>query len=132
MGYHEGHFTWPKTRNSRGEQMHSFNAVFSKKGPTAFRSSFATTHRRDRYRVVSHWKKLRHLVIPAHQLGTTKPDLDGKLRISVGNRTISVELRGVLLDGEMKKLNSKFQFGLLSRRSLYSFVTEYVKDGSQF
>jgi len=118
----------------RGEQMHSFNAVFSKKGADGAPQQLCNyaTGEIDTA-VVSHWKNYDISLYLRTNWEQLKPDLDGKLRISVGKQdNFLLNYAVVLLDGEMKKLNSKFQFAYYPGDHFTVSSPEYVKDGYQF
>ena len=118
----------------RGEQMHSFNFVFSKKGADGAPQQLCnyTTGEIDTA-VVSHWKNYDISLYLRTNWEQLKPDLDGKLRISVGKQdNFLLNYAVVLLDGEMKKLNSKFQFAYYPGDHFTVSSPEYVKDGYQF
>jgi hypothetical protein len=62
-----------------------------------------------------------------------KPDLDGKLRVSVGKQdNFLLNYAVTLLETEMKKLNSTFQFAYYPGDHFTVSTPEYVKDGNHF
>ncbi|MDP9081444.1 MAG: esterase family protein [Bacteroidota bacterium] len=137
-----GFFPWVTMKNIyqvenvvyRGEQMHSFNAVFGKKGADGNPQQLcnSTTGVIDTA-VVSHWKNYDISLYLRTNWEQIKPDLDGKLRISVGRQdNFLLNYAVVLLEGEMKKLNSKFQFAYYPGDHFTVSSPEYMKDGNQF
>jgi len=96
----------------RGEQMHSFDAVFSPKGTDGepericnFETGEIDTN------VFSHWKKYDISLYLRTNWNQIKGDLDGKVRVTVGSQdNFLLNYAVTLLEGEMKKLNSTFIF----------------------
>jgi hypothetical protein len=118
----------------RGEQMHSFNAVFSKKGSDGLPQSIcnSTTGEIDTA-VFSHWKNYDISLYLRNNWAQVKPDLDGKLRISVGRQdNFLLNYAVIMLEAEMKKLNSKFEFAYYPGDHFTLSTPEYVKDGNHF
>ncbi|WP_094571085.1 alpha/beta hydrolase-fold protein [Mucilaginibacter xinganensis] len=137
-----GFFPWVTMKNIykaeqviyRGEQMHSFNAVFSKKGSDGWPQSIcnSVTGEIDTA-VVSHWKNYDISLYLRTNWAQLKPDLDGKLRISVGRQdNFLLNYAVTMLEGEMKKLNSTFQFAYYPGDHFTVSSPEYMKDGNQF
>ena len=137
-----GFFPWVTMKNIyaaeqavyRGEQMHSFNAVFSKKGNDGLPQSICNSATGEiDTAVVSHWKNYDISLYLRNNWEQLKPDLDGKLRISVGKQdNFLLNYAVVMLDAEMKKLNSKFQFAYYPGDHFTVSSPEYIKDGNQF
>jgi len=118
----------------RGEQMHSFNAVFSKKGSDGMPQSIcnSTTGEIDSA-VITHWKKYDISLYLRSNWEEIKSDLEGKVRVSVGTRDNFLLNHAVsMLETEMKKLNSTFKFAYYSGDHFTVWTPEYVKDGNQF
>ena len=118
----------------RGEQMHSFNAVFSKKGSDGMPQSIcnATTGEIDPA-VVSQWKKYDISLYLRNNWEQIKSSLDGKVRVSVGTGDNFLLNHAVsLLETEMKKLNSTFKFTYYPGDHFTVATPEYRKDGNQF
>ncbi|WP_428329161.1 alpha/beta hydrolase-fold protein [Mucilaginibacter sp.] len=118
----------------RGEQMHSFNAVFSAKGSDGLPQNICSRTTGDiDPAVFVHWKNYDISLYLRTNWEQIKPDLDGKLRISVGNQdNFLLNYAVVLLDGEMKKLNSTFQFAYYIGDHFTVSSPEYQKDGNNF
>lgn len=115
-----GSFPWASMKNIyraenvvyRGEQMHSFDAVFSAKGSNGQpeRLCNATTGAINPT-TVNHWKNYDISLYLRNNWDKLKNVLDGKVRVSVGNQDNFLLNYAVhLLENEMKKLNSSFQF----------------------
>lgn len=118
----------------RGEQMHSFNAVFSKKGINGLPQSIcnSSTGVIDTS-VVSHWKKYDISLYLRNNWEQIKSDLDGKVRVSVGTGDNFLLNHAVnMLETEMKKLNSKFKFAYYPGDHFTVYTPEYLNDGYQF
>ncbi len=115
-----GSFPWASIKNmyraeravSRGEQMQSFNAVFGSKGSDGMPSQIcdAMTGMINKTEV-EHWKKYDLSLYLRNNWSTLKPDLDGKIRISVGNQDNFLLNHPVkLLEEEMKKIGANMKF----------------------
>jgi hypothetical protein len=118
----------------RGEQMHSFNAVFSKKGSDGLPLSIcnSVTGEIDTA-VFSHWKNYDISLYLRNNWAQLKPDLDGKLRISVGRQdNFLLNYAVMMLETEMKKLNSTFKFAYYPGDHFTVSSPEYIKDGNNF
>jgi len=116
-----GFFPWINMRNVymmehviyRGEHRHSFDAVFSEKGSNGepkqilnYQSGEIDTA------VFEHWKNYDISLYLRNNWDKIKNDLDGKVRVTVGEQdNFLLNYAVKLLDGEMKKLNSTFVFG---------------------
>jgi len=137
-----GFFPWFNMRNIyqmehviyRGEQMHSFDAVFSKKGSDGepqrildYRTGQIDTA------VFEHWKNYDISLYLRTNWDNIKPDLDGKIMISVGNQdNFLLNYAVKLLDSEMKKLNSAFIFAYYPGDHFTIATPEFFKDGNGF
>ena len=118
----------------RGEQMHSFNAVFSKKGRNGMPQSIcnSTTGEIDAA-VVSQWKKYDISLYLRSNWEQIKSGLDGKIRVSVGTGDNFLLNHAVsMLETEMKKLNSTFKFAYYPGDHFTVGTPDYKKDGYQF
>ncbi len=118
----------------RGEQMHSFDAVFSKKGSNGepLRICDYRTGQVDPA-VFEHWKNYDISLYLRTNWDQIKGDLDGKVRVTVGNSDnflLNYAVR--MLDGEMKKLNSAFVFAYYPGDHFTVSTPEFNKDGNLF
>ena len=119
---------------SRGEQMHSFNAVFSKKGSNGKPQNIcnSTTGEIDPA-VVTQWKKYDISLYLRSNWEQIKVSLDGKIRISVGTGdNFLLNHAVVMLETEMKKLNSTFKFAYYPGDHFTVSTPLYRKEGYQF
>jgi hypothetical protein len=118
----------------RGEQMHSFNAVFSTKNSDGTPRALCNSHTGDIDPVtVDHWKKYDLSLYLRTNWDQLKSDLEGKIRVSVGNQDNFLLNYAVhLLDDEMKKLNSKFIFAYYPGDHFTVSTPEYRASGYQF
>jgi hypothetical protein len=118
----------------RGEQMHSFDAVFGG------RSADGTPQRicdvatgAVNTTVFEHWKHYDICLNLRSNWSTLKPDLEGKVRVSVGEQDNFLLNHAVhLLDTEMQKLDTKFVFAYYPGDHFTVSTPEYRKDGSAF
>lgn len=137
-----GYFPWFSMRNIyqmehvvyRGEQMHSFDAVFSGKGSDGLPERICDyqTGKIDTA-VFSHWKNYDISLYLRNNWGKLKSELGGKIMVSVGNQDnflLNYAVR--LLDGEMKKLNSGFVFTYYAGDHFTIATPEFFKDGNGF
>src|ERR1700694_2176066 len=119
---------------SRGEQMHSFDAVFSQKSRNGSPARLCDPYSGviDSVTVV-HWKNYDiSLYLRTHwdQLASS---LHGKIRVSVGEQDNFLLNHAVhLLDEEMKKLDAGFVFGYYPGDHFTVSSPEYQKNGNQF
>jgi hypothetical protein len=118
----------------RGEQMHSFDAVFSAKGSDGqpLRICDYRTGQIDTV-VFQHWKNYDISLYLRTNWDKIKPDLDGKVMISVGNQDnflLNYAVR--LLDAEMKQLNSTFVFNYYPGDHFTLATPEFFKVGNEF
>ena len=118
----------------RGEQMHSFNAVFSKKGIDGMPQSICNSHTGEiDSSVFSNWKKYDIALYLKNNWNSIKPELDGKVRVSVGKGDNFLLNYAVShLEAQMKELNSSFQFAYYPGDHFTVFTKEYSKEGYQF
>jgi hypothetical protein len=137
-----GFFPWATMKTSyqmenvvsRGEQMHSFDAVFSKKGSDGMPESICngSTGLIDTA-VVAHWKNYDIALNLRNNWESLKSELDDKVRISVGNQdNFLLNYPVHLLEKQMKELHSNFQFAYYPGDHWTIFTPEYKKDGNQF
>jgi hypothetical protein len=97
---------------SRGEQMHSFDAVFSPKGKDGNPETICDPRSGEvNKKVFEHWKNYDISLYLRTNWDKLQKDLYGKIRVSVGEQDNFLLNHAVhLLDGEMKKLNTGFVF----------------------
>jgi hypothetical protein len=119
---------------SRGEQQHSFEAVFSKKGGDGCPESLCNPETGEiNSKTVAQWKNYDIALYLKSEWNGIKQDLDGKVRISVGEQdNWRLNLPVHLLDEEMKKLGSRFQFAYYPGDHFTVFSSKYREDGIQF
>jgi len=118
----------------RGEQMHSFDAVFSEKGKDGIPETICNSHTGEiDSEVFAQWKKYDISLYLRNNWESIKSDLDGKVRISVGDQdNFLLNFPVYLLEGEMRKLNSTFQFAYYPGDHFTVFTPEYRKEGLDF
>jgi S-formylglutathione hydrolase FrmB len=98
--------------NCRGEQMHSFDAVFSQKNKDGNPRMLcdAKTGAIDPV-TVDHWKAYDISLYVRTNWNKLQPDLQGKIRVSVGDQDNFLLNYAVhMLEDEMKKVDSGFEF----------------------
>lgn len=118
----------------RGEQMHSFDAVFSGRDANGEpeRICDATTGAINT-QVFEHWKHYDISLNLRTNWSTLKKDLDGKIRITVGDQDNFLLNDAVhMLDGEMKKINANVGFAYYPGDHFTVSTPEYRKDGLTF
>ena len=118
----------------RGEQMHSFDAVFGDKGADGnpLRLCNPVTGELDK-KTFEHWKQYDICLYLRNNWPALKPDLQGKIRVSVGEQDNFLLNDAVhILDGEMKKLDTGFQFGYYPGDHFTVSTAEYRKAGMHF
>ena len=118
----------------RGEQMHSFNAVFSKRGDDGLPLEICN-HETGEINpiVIEHWKKYDIALYLRNNWEDIKPDLDGKVRVSVGDQdNFHLNHPVYLLEAQMKELNSSFQFAYYPGDHFTVHTPEYKDEGYQF
>jgi len=137
-----GIFPWADMKNSfrqenvvyRGEQGHSFDAVFGarNKDGNPIRICDPRTGVIDTA-AVNHWKKYDISLYLRNSWDKIKGLLDGKVRVSVGNQdNFLLNYSVKLLEIEMKKLNSSFQFAYYPGDHFTVSTKEYRKDQAIF
>lgn len=137
-----GRYPWATMKNIyqmenvvyRGEQMHSFNAVFSKKGMDGTPESICNSKTGEiNNAVFSHWKNYDIASNLKNNWEAVKPVLDGKVRVSVGDQDNFLLNYAVhLLEAQMKNLGSSFQFAYYPGDHFTVTTAGYRKDGFQF
>lgn len=118
----------------RGEQMHSFDAVFSAKNKDGNpeRICNAVTGEINK-QTFEHWKQYDISRYVTTNWGTLKNNLDGKIRVSVGNQDNFLLNHSVkLFEAEMKKLNSLFQFAYYPGDHFTVATKEYRQHQASF
>ncbi|MEP6726358.1 MAG: alpha/beta hydrolase-fold protein, partial [Bacteroidota bacterium] len=137
-----GFFPWASMKQAcmqefviyRGEQMHSFDAVFSEKGNdgSPLRICDAVTGELNK-NTFEHWKQYDISMYLRSNWSSLKNDLDGKIRVTVGEQD-NFLLNGPvhLLEDEMKKLDTKFVFNYYPGDHFTVSTPEYRKAGAQF
>lgn len=118
----------------RGEQMHSFNAVFSKRGSDGLPLEICNNETGEiNQTVFEHWKKYDIGLYLRNNWDGIKSELDGKIRISVGNQdNFHLNKPVHLLEAQMKELNSSFQFVYYPGDHFTVGTPEYIEEGFQF
>jgi S-formylglutathione hydrolase FrmB len=137
-----GHFPWIAMKNMyamenviyRGEQMHSFDAVFSTKNSDGTPRSLCNSVTGNIDPVtVDHWKNYDLFLYLRTNWDRLKNDLDGKIRVSVGNQDNFLLNYAVhLLEDEIKKLHAKFIFAYYPGDHFTVSSPDYKTSGYQF
>ena len=119
---------------SRGEQIRSFDAVFSQKntdGSPRMLCNYVTGEIDPV--TVSHWKNYDISLYLRTNWNLLKSDLQNKIRVSVGENDNFLLNHAVhLLDEEMKKLNTGFIFAYYPGDHMTVSTPEYRSDGNKF
>lgn len=119
---------------SRGEQQHSFDAVFSKKGKDGLPESICDPKTGLINTVtVENWKKYDLSLYLRNNWSKLKDDLNGKIRISVGrddNFLLNYPIN--LMNEEMKKLNASIIFKDYPGDHFTVATEEYLSDMTDF
>jgi len=137
-----GRYPWITMKNMyamehviyRGEQMHSFDAVFSTKNSDGSpkRLCNESTGEIDPA-TVEHWKNYDISLYVRTNWQQLQPDLKGKIRVSVGNQDNFLLNYAVhLFDDEMKKINAGFVFAYYPGDHFTVSTPEYKTAGYQF
>jgi hypothetical protein len=118
----------------RGEQMHSFDAVFGKKGkngmPVTLCNAVTGAIDPDAF---SHWQQYDISRYLRNNWESIKADLEGKVRISVGLQdNFLLNYAVVMLEGEMKKLPANFEFAYYPGDHFTVSTPDYRKDIARF
>jgi hypothetical protein len=137
-----GRFPWIFMKNMydmehviwRGEQMHSFNFVFSTRNADGTPRSLINEATGDIDSVTfAHWKNYDISLYVRTNWQQLKPDLQGKIRVSVGNQdNFLLNYPVHLLDDEMKKIDAGFVFGYYPGDHFTVSTPEYRTAGYQF
>jgi S-formylglutathione hydrolase FrmB len=118
----------------RGEQMHSFDAVFSARGtdgnPERICDPFTGAMNEKTF---EHWKNYDLSLYLRNNWDKLKKDLDGKIRVTVGEQD-NFLLNGAvhLLDKEMKALNANMSFEYFPGDHFTVGTPEYREKGLKF
>lgn len=118
----------------RGEQMHSFDAVFGPKGADGNPEKICDPKSGDiNAKVFEHWKNYDISWHLQNNWPSLKKNLDGKIRVSVGNQD-NFLLNGAVhkLEEAMKPLNTNFQFEYFPGDHFTVFTPEYSEKGNAF
>ena len=137
-----GRFPWVSMKQdcqmeyvvSRGEQMHSFDAVFSAKGSDGSPEKICNPQTGEvNKKVFEHWKNYDISLYLRTNWDKLQKDLYGKIRVSVGDQDNFYLNSAVhLLDTEMKKLNTGFVFEYYPGDHFTVFTPEYRKAAEHF
>jgi hypothetical protein len=137
-----GRFPWITMKNMydmehviwRGEQMHSFNFIFSTKSSDGTPRSLCNELTGDiDPAVVERWKNYDISLYVRTNWEQLKPDLQGKIRVSVGSQdNFLLNYAVSLMDGEMKKIDAGFVFAYYPGDHFTVSTPEYKTSGYQF
>ena len=137
-----GRFPWASMKQDcqmeyvvyRGEQMHSFDAVFSAKGADGNPETICDPMTGEvNKKVFEHWKNYDISLYLRTNWDKLQKDLYGKIRVSVGEQDNFYLNSAVhLLDSEMKKLNTGFVFEYYPGDHFTVFSPEYRKAADHF
>lgn len=118
----------------RGEQMQSFNAVFSKKGIDGMPQSICNSNTGEiNSSAFLNWKKYDITFYLKNNWDAIKAGLDGKVRVSVGSKdNFLLNYAVASMETQMKKLNSSFQFAYYPGDHFTVSTAAYRKEGYQF
>jgi hypothetical protein len=118
----------------RGEQMHSFNFVFSPKGADGQPVPLCDPVTGDiDKKCVEHWKQYDISLYLRSKWPTLQKDLQGKVRVTVGNNDNFLLNYAVhMLDDEMKKLGGPFEFAYYPGDHFTVATPQWRTDGNKF
>ena len=118
----------------RGEQMHSFNFVFSTRNRDGTPRSLWNDITGDIDRTtLEHWKSYDISIYVKSNWKQLKAYLQGKIRVSVGNQdNFLLNYPVHLFDDEMKKIDAGFVFAYYPGDHFTVFTPEYKTAGYQF
>jgi S-formylglutathione hydrolase FrmB len=118
----------------RGEQMHSFNFVFSTRNRDGTPRSLWNDITGDIDRTtLEHWKNYDISLYVKSNWKHLKAYLQGKIRVSVGNQdNFLLNYPVHLFDDEMKKIDAGFVFAYYPGDHFTVFTPEYKTAGYQF
>ena len=119
---------------SRGEQMRSFDAVFSPKGNDGIpRPLFNYQTGEIDSVTANYWKKYDICLFLRTHWDALTGDLQGKIRVTAGDQDNFYLNNAVhMLDDEMKKLNTGFEFKYYPGDHFTVYSPEYRMDGQKF
>jgi hypothetical protein len=142
LGTIAGFFPWISSKQDvqmehvvwRGEQMHSFDAVFSGKGADGNPEAICDPITGEvNPRVFEHWKNYDISLYLRTNWDKLQKDLYGKVRVSVGEQDNFYLNSAVhLLESEMKKLNTGFVFEYYPGDHFTVSTPEYEKQLNVF
>jgi len=118
----------------RGEQMHSFDAVFSRRGADGNPERICSSATGELNKTVfEHWKNYDISLYLRSNWDKLKSDLDGKIRVSVGEQD-NFLLNGAVhvLESEMKALNANMIFEYFPGDHFTVYTPEYRSKGFHF
>lgn len=137
-----GYFPWASAKMAyqmenavyRGEQMRSFDAVFSQKGTNGLPAGICNAQTGAiNPEVVIHWKKYDIALNLKNDWDVLKSELNGKVRISIGTQdNFLLHYAVQSLEEQMKALNSTFEFTYYPGDHFTVWTPEYEKEGMQF
>ncbi len=137
-----GRFPWVSMKQDcqmeyvvyRGEQMHSFDAVFSGKGADGNPETICDLMTGEvNKKVFEHWKNYDISLYLRTNWDKLQKDIYGKIRVSVGDQDNFLLNSAVhLLDSEMKKLNTGFVFEYYPGDHFTVSTPEYRKAAERF
>ena len=118
----------------RGEQMHSFNYVFSARGADGQPVQLCDPVTGDiDKKCVEHWKSYDISLYLRTKWATLQKDLQGKVRVTVGNGDNFLLNYAVhMLDDEMRKLGSPFIFAYYPGDHFTVATPQWREDGYKF
>lgn len=119
---------------SRGEQMHSFDAVFSQKNKDGSPGELCDPHTGVIDSVtVKHWENYDISLYVRTNWNLLQSSLSGKIRVSVGEQDNFLLNYAVhMFDEEMKKLNAGFEFAYYPGDHFTVRTDEYNSEGNKF
>lgn len=142
VGTVAGMFPWVSSKQAyqaervidRGEQMHSFDAVFSARGADGNPERICDPFTGElNEKVFEHWKNYDLSLYLRTNWVKLKKDLDRKIRVTVGEQD-NFLLNGAvhLLDNEMKALNANMSFEYFPGDHFTVSTPEYREKGVKF
>lgn len=142
VGTVAGVLPWISMRNAwqmervlyRGEQMHSFEAVFSKKGADGNPERILNDETGEiDTTVLKHWQQYDIAAYLVKNWVKVKDKLDGKVRISVGNQdNFLLNYAIKLLEEKMGQLHASFVFAYYPGDHFTVRSPQWIKDGDEF
>ena len=118
----------------RGEQMHSFNYVFSAKGVDGEPVPLCDPETGDLdKKCVEHWKQYDISLYLRTKWASLQKDLQGKVRVTVGNSdNFLLNFPVHMLEDEMKKLGGPFVFAYYPGDHFTVATQQWREDGFRF